>query len=203
MTILITEDQYEKLLKASLKRHAKDPEPNIKGGMFNVNGYLVKYGIVNRGGKSIYANYNYDDVKRMVYIMTDENFIQLDKKEQEDAVEFRIKKDIEKKSRLDFLNESDAMNWVKRRANKESMKQYITDAEINFPTLCDDFGDEFDFADNVIDYAVDKFMTTDEDMFLDDKFDEVNEIIVDMCKQWFGEYLFDIYRTTCSEENGY
>jgi hypothetical protein len=46
-------------------------------------------------------------------------------------------------------------------------------------------------------------MTTDEDMFLDDKFDEVNEIIVDMCKQWFGEYLFDIYRTTCSEENGY
>ena len=203
MTILITEDQYEKLLKASLKRHAEDSEPNIKGGMFNVGGYLVRYSVVNRGGKSIYANYNYDDVKRMVYIMTDENFIQLNKKEQEDAVEFRIKKDIEKKSQLDFLTESDAMNWVKRRANKESMRQYITDAEINYPTLCDDFGDEFEYADNVIDYAVDKFMTTDEEMFLDDKFDEVNEIIVDMCKQWFGEYLFDIYRTTCSEENGY
>ena len=203
MTILITEDQYEKLLKASIKRHAKDPEPNIKGGMFNVGGYLVKYSVVNRGGKSIYANYNYDDLKRMVYIMTDENFIQLDKKKQEDAVEFRIKKDIEKKSKLDFLTESYAMNWVKRRANKESMKEYITDGEINYPTLCDDFGDEFEFADNVINYAVDKFMTTDEDMFLDDKFDEVNEIIVDMCKEWFGEYLFDIYRTTCSEENGY
>ena len=203
MTILITEDQYEKLLKASLKRHAKDSEPNIKGGMFNVGGYLVKYSVVNRGGKSIYANYSYDDLNRMVYIMTDENFIQLDKKEQEDAVEFRIKKDIEKKSQLDFLTESDAMNWVKRRANKESMKKYITDGEINYPTLCDDFGDEFKFADNVINYAVDKFMTTDEDMFLDNKFDEVNEIIVDMCKEWFGEYLFDIYRTTCSEENGY
>jgi hypothetical protein len=24
-----------------------------------------------------------------------------------------------------------------------------------------------------------------------------------MCKQWFGEYLFDIYRTTCTEENDY
>jgi len=203
MTILISEDQYEKLVKASLKRHAKDPEPNVKGGMFNVNGHLVKYGVVNRDGKSIYANYNYDDLKRMVYIMTDENFIQLDKKKQEDAVEFRIKKDIEKKSKLDFLTESYAMNWVKRRANKESMKEYITDGEINYPTLCDDFGDEFEFADNVINYAVDKFMTTDEDMFLDDKFDEVNEIIVDMCKEWYGEYLFDIYRTTCSEENGY
>ena len=203
MNILITEDQYEKLLKASLKRHAKDPEPNIKGGMFNANGHLVKYSIVNRGGKSIYVNYSYDDLKRMVYIMTDENFIQLNKKEQEDAVEFRIKKDIEKKSQLDFLTESDAMNWVKRRANMESMKEYITDAEINYPTLCDDFGDEFEFADNVINYAVDKFMTIDEDMFLEDKFDEVNEIITDMCKQWFGEYLFDIYRTTCTEENDY
>jgi hypothetical protein len=139
----------------------------------------------------------------MVYIMTDENFIQLNKKEQEDAVEFRIKKDIEKKSKLDVLTESAAMNWVKRRANKESMKDYITDGEINYPTLCDDFGDEFEFADNVINYAVDKFMTIDEDMFLEDKFDEVNEIITDMCKQWFGEYLFDIYRTTCTEENDY
>jgi hypothetical protein len=46
-------------------------------------------------------------------------------------------------------------------------------------------------------------MTIDEDMFLEDKFDEVNEIITDMCKQWFGEYLFDIYRTTCTEENDY
>ena len=203
MNILITEDQYEKLLKASIKRHAKDPEPNIKGGMFNVGGHLVKYSIVNRGGKSIYVNYSYDDLKRMVYIMTDENFIQLNKKEQEDAVEFRIKKDIEKKSQLDFLTESAAMNWVKRRANEESMKEYITDGEINYPTLCDDFGDEFEFADNVINYAVDKFMTIDEDMFLEDKFDEVNEILTDMCKQWFGEYLFDIYRTTCTEENDY
>jgi hypothetical protein len=203
MTILISEDQYEKLVKASLKRHAKDPEPNIKGGTFNVNGHLVKYGVVNRKGESIYVNYNYDEQKRMVYIMTDENFIQLNKKEQEDAVEFRIKKDIEKKSKLDVLTESAAMNWVKRRANKESMKEYITDGEINYPTLCDDFGDEFEFADNVINYAVDKFMTIDEDMFLEDKFDEVNEIITDMCKQWFGEYLFDIYRTTCTEENDY
>jgi len=203
MTILISEDQYEKLIKASLKRHAKDTETNVKGGMFNVNGHLVKYSVVNRKGESIYVNYNYDEQKRMVYIMTDENFIKLSKKEQEDAIEFRIKKDIQKKSKLDFITESDSMNWLKRRANKESMKKYITNAEINFPTLCDDFNDEFEFADNIINYAVDEFMTIDEDIFLDDKFDEVNEIITGMCEEWFSEYLFDIYRTTCSEENGY
>ena len=99
MRYIITEDQYEKLLKASLKRHAKDPEPRIKGGIFNVNGHLVKYTIVVRNEESIYSNYVYDGQRRMVYIMTDVNFILLDKKDQEDAVEFRIKKDIEKKSK--------------------------------------------------------------------------------------------------------
>jgi hypothetical protein len=203
MTILISEDQYEKLIKASLKRHAKDTEPYVKGGMFNVNGHLVKYSVVNRKGESIYVNYNYDEQKRMVYIMTDENFIQLSKKEQEDAIEFRIKKDIQKKSKLDFITESDTPLWFRRRANKENMKKFISDGEINYPTLCDDFGDEFDYADNVIEYAVSNFLTIDEDLFESEDYDDIHDTLVEMCKDWFGEYLFDIYRTTCSEENGY
>ena len=135
--------------------------------------------------------------------MPEESFIRLNKKEQEETIEFRIKKDIQKKSQQDFINESDSMNWVKRRANKESMKKYITNAEINFPTLCDDFDDEFEFVDGVINYAVDEFMTINEDVFLDDEFEKVNEIMTGMCEQWFSDYLLDIYRTTCSEENGY
>lgn len=99
MKYVVTEDQYEKLIKASLKRHANDPETGIKKGLFNVHGHLVKYNIVNRNNESIYASYEYEGQRRTVYIMTDENFIQFDKKEQEDVVEFRIKKDIEKKSK--------------------------------------------------------------------------------------------------------
>ena len=91
MKYVVTEDQYEKLLKASLKRHAKDPEPNIKGGTFNFKGHIVKYSVVNRNNESIYVNYTYDGQKNMVYIMSDENFIQLDKKEQENTIEFRKK----------------------------------------------------------------------------------------------------------------
>lgn len=102
---------------------------------------------------------------------------------------------------LQLLTESDALNWVKRRANKETLKKYISDAEMDFPTLCDDFKDEFEYAHNVIRYAVDYFLTTQEEMFLDEIYDDVNDIVVDMCKEWFGEYLFEIYRNTCPEEN--
>jgi len=98
MKYIITENQYEKLLKASLKRHANDPERNIKGGNFIYNGKPVKYSIFSREGKSIYVNYGYDKTHHTTYIMSDENFIQMDKKEQEKVVEFRIKKNIDKKT---------------------------------------------------------------------------------------------------------
>jgi len=98
MTILITEDQYEKLLKASLKRHAKDSEPNIKGGTFDLNGNTIKYSVFIRKDGYVYVYYSYLGQKHKVHIMTEESFIRLNKKEQEDSVEFRIKKDIEKKS---------------------------------------------------------------------------------------------------------
>ena len=74
----------------------------------------------------------------------------------------------------------------------ENMKNYISDGEINFPTLCDDFGDEFEYADSVIKWAVDDFLTSNEDVFLDEIYDEVHEIVVDKCKDWFGEYLLNI-----------
>jgi uncharacterized membrane protein YobD (UPF0266 family) len=99
MKYILTEDQLEKLLKASLKRHSKDPESNITSGMFNFDGFIVKYSVSIRGDGYVYANYTYQGQRFKVHIMSEENFIQLDKKEQENSVEFRIKKDIEKKSK--------------------------------------------------------------------------------------------------------
>lgn len=106
-------------------------------------------------------------------------------------------------SQYKMLTKADVMTWIKRRANKEIMADFITNGEINYPTLCDDFNDEFEYADNVIRYAVDEFMNIGEDIFVDEKFHEISDILTDMCKDWFGEYLFEIYRDTCSEENGY
>ena len=30
-------------------------------------------------------------------------------------------------------------------------------------------------------------------------YDDLFNTLTDMCKEWFGEYLFDIYRTTCED----
>jgi hypothetical protein len=32
-------------------------------------------------------------------------------------------------------------------------------------------------------------------------YDEVYDVVVDKCKWWFGEYLMEIYKSTCPEEN--
>jgi hypothetical protein len=200
MKYILTEDQYERLLNASRKRHAKDPERNVKSGMFNLNGHLVKYSVVNRNEEFIYVNYEYDGKRKMTYVMKDEDFIQLNKEEQEKRIEYSIKKSIEK-SKHKFLEESDTPLWFRRRANQQNMMGFIHQAEEEYPTLCDDFGDEFDYADNVIERAVSNFLTIDEDLFESEDYDDIHDNLVEMCKDWFGEYLFDIYRTTCPEEN--
>lgn len=100
-----------------------------------------------------------------------------------------------------FLIEQEIPIWFKRRYNAQSMEEYINKAEEFYPTLCDDFGDEFDYADNVIMHAVREFMTTDEDIFEDERYDEWEERLVEMCKEKFGERLFEIYRTTCQEDD--
>lgn len=97
MEYIITENQYEKLIQASLKRHSKDPERNIKEGSFNYDGSIIKYSIMNKNNESIYANYKYKNKTIRAYIMSDENFIQLSKDDQEKAVEYKIKRQIDQK----------------------------------------------------------------------------------------------------------
>jgi hypothetical protein len=45
----------------------------------------------------VYTNYSFRGQKHKVHIMPEESFIRLTKKEQEDSVESRIRKDINKK----------------------------------------------------------------------------------------------------------
>ena len=100
-----------------------------------------------------------------------------------------------------FLIEQEVPTWFKRRFNVANMEKYINDGEVNYPTLCDDFGDEFEYADNVIRYAVNQFMTTDEDIFEHERYDEWEEMLIEMCKEKFSERLFEAYRTTCQDED--
>jgi hypothetical protein len=89
--------------------------------------------------------------------------------------------------------------WFKRRANPESLQFFIDRAIADEPNPCDDYEDKFDYAFNRIDWAVTDFLSIDEEFYNSEEFDEYHSILVDLCKEWFAEKLFDDYRNTCDE----
>ena len=105
------------------------------------------------------------------------------------------------KSCKELMGESIVSNTIKRRANQQTLEKYITDGEINYPTLCDDFEDGYEYADAVIDYAIDKFLGEfGEDIYEQDYYSDVMDYLRNLCRDEFGKYLIDIYETTCTEE---
>lgn len=101
----------------------------------------------------------------------------------------------------ELMEESTISNTIKRRANQQTLEKYITDGEINYPTLCDDFEDGYEYADAVIDYAINKFLGEfDEDMYEQDYYSDVVDYLRNFCRDEFGQYLIDIYEETCTEE---
>ena len=90
-----------------------------------------------------------------------------------------------------------AMNWVKRRANKETMKDFITQGEINLPTMCDDFEDAYEYADAVIEYAIDDIQP--ECIILRDE--NTNETMKLKLK-FIEEHFIHYYCNTCHSRQG-
>lgn len=106
------------------------------------------------------------------------------------------------KSCDEVMSESTIPNILKRRANQQTLKKYITNGEINYPTLCDDFEDAYEYADAVIDYAINELLEEfDEDIYDEDYYSDVMDYLRKLCRDEFGKYLIDIYEMTCPEEN--
>jgi hypothetical protein len=106
------------------------------------------------------------------------------------------------KSCDEVMSESTIPNTVKRRANRKILQDYITNGEINFPMLCDDFQDGYEYADEVIDYAIDNFINEFEENLFDyneDYYSDVMDYLRTLCRNEFGQELIDIYNTTCIE----
>jgi len=96
--------------------------------------------------------------------------------------------------------QSNNIQRLKRRVSYETLSSFIHNAELEFPMLCDDFDDAFEYTDAVISHAVDNFMTMDEDIFSDENYDDIYDIVFDLCKDWFSDGQMDIYMSTCQEE---
>lgn len=97
--------------------------------------------------------------------------------------------------------EHDTELWFKRRANEETMRFFIDRMVREEDKPCENYSDEFNFAENIIDWAVNDFLSIDEGFFNSPEFEEYQNILIDRCKQWFGEELFRKYRDVCNEQD--
>jgi hypothetical protein len=94
MKIVITEDQLDKLIQMSRKRHSKDV-PETNEGILNYNGQNVHYKIIKRNNEYVYVKLKYN-TNKLIYIMPDEQFLQLSKEKQDEIIGDRIKKFLDK-----------------------------------------------------------------------------------------------------------
>ena len=99
-------------------------------------------------------------------------------------------------SQYNLLKESAIPLHIRRRGNKESLKHFISLGEMNFPTLCDDFSDGYEYSDSVIEYAVTELI---EDMEDEDYYNDVIEYLSSICRDLFEDYLVGVYNDTCRD----
>jgi hypothetical protein len=87
----------------------------------------------------------------------------------------------------------DMIRYKRRGITYNNMLSFI-DYEKTQWDMCNDFSDEFEYADNIISSAIDNFFAeTGQDSENDDLFDELHDI----CKDWFGSDLLSDYYDEC------
>jgi len=102
-------------------------------------------------------------------------------------------------SQYKLLSESSSMDRLKRRITKESFEKYILDMVADFPDLCDDYEDEYEYSDSIIAMAIEHFFSVNEDYFSESSYEEFIDRIFLLCRDWYGENLTKYYVLTCQE----
>lgn len=105
-------------------------------------------------------------------------------------------------SQLIVLKENNLPLWLKRRlSSSEKILPFIENAQLIHG--CEDFSDEFEYADNIVSMAVDDFLTSEEDFIeqLEDDYDYVHDMVVDIVKEMFGDTLFEEYYSQCGDNS--
>jgi hypothetical protein len=87
----------------------------------------------------------------------------------------------------------DLMSRMKRRQGELSN---LVQKQVEQETT-DNFEDEFEYADNILSWALDEFIDQPGNEWLEDRRDE----LLDYAKEEFGDQLFDIYYSETSEED--
>jgi hypothetical protein len=135
------------------------------------------------------------------------NYPKLGWNDQSNLTEQKLKKEyIITESQLKAIveNKSEFIKKLRRRFNVKAMRDYIYHAETEFPEPCEKFDNEFEYADAVIDKAVDDFLFQEElwEYFHSGDWPvlETVDLMIKMCKEWFEDGLLGFHQTTCQDE---
>ena len=107
-------------------------------------------------------------------------------------------------SQYQLLLESKIPSWVRRRATKEVLTQYISKGEVEYGMLCEDFDTESEYSAAVIRYAIESIIKEHDsnfyNIFANHEYDDVYDYLRLICKKYFEENLKNIYIETCGSE---
>ena len=101
-------------------------------------------------------------------------------------------------SQYDFLMEHVIPTSIKRRANKETLEKYVLQSKRNYPPFCQEHEDGYDYADAVIDDAIDYFLTeVGPEIEEINEYGDILEYLRMMYRNLFGESLVYHYENNC------
>jgi hypothetical protein len=93
-----------------------------------------------------------------------------------------------------IIESNEDINLIMKRRHGGLLQSIQKQIEETDPNM---FGDEFEYADNIISWALDDIFAHPGDEWLEDRYDE----LMDYSKERFAEELFEIYRNMNRKEN--
>ena len=118
-----------------------------------------------------------------------------------------IMKYIITESQYQLIKENTIFDKIKRRFNQEYLTEFIEEAieDEDGYEPCSEFGDGYEYADEVIRKAINNFLysLSSEIELTQESFEETEEILVDLSKDWFNDSLMESFEQNCSDEEDY
>ena len=96
---------------------------------------------------------------------------------------------------------------IKRRFNREYLTEFIEGAieDEDAYEPCSEYDDGYEYADEVIRKAINNFLYSlaSEIELTPESFEETEEILVDLSKDWFEDSLMESFEQNCSDDEEY
>ena len=96
---------------------------------------------------------------------------------------------------------------IKRRFNREYLTEFIEGAieDEDAYEPCSEYDDGYEYADEVIRKAINNFLyyLAGEIELTPESFEETEEILVDLSKDWFEDSLMESFEQNCSDDEEY